>query len=85
MISAVVIRFNQQLHEDSKAKGQTLAKKLASESHEEYMVQQIRDQMAQMKLVMSDGEGNVRVVSGQMPQGGTEWMRYGMNKAGQTV
>ncbi|WP_198342621.1 hypothetical protein [Burkholderia ubonensis] len=81
-------RFNRQLHEDSKAKEQTLAKKLAAESDGKYTVQQIVDQMAQMDLVMSDGgvlPGNVRVASGEMPQDGTEWTRYGVNKAGQTV
>lgn len=81
-------RFNRQLHEDSKAKELTLAKKLASESDGKYTVQQIQDQMAQMDLVMSDGgvlPGNVRVASGEMPQDGTEWTRYGVNKAGQTV
>jgi filamentous hemagglutinin len=84
----VVIRFNRQLHEDSKAKEQTLAKRLASESGGKYTVQQIQDQMGQMDLVMSDGgvlPGNVRVASGEMPQDGTEWTRYGVNKAGQTV
>ncbi|WP_321851047.1 hypothetical protein [Burkholderia diffusa] len=76
------------MHEDSKAKEQTLAKKLAAESDGKYTVQQIQDQMAQMDLVMSDGgvlPGNVRVASGEMPQDGTEWTRYGVNKAGQTV
>ncbi|WP_157639117.1 hypothetical protein [Burkholderia ubonensis] len=51
-------------------------------------MQQIQDQMAQMDLVMSDGgvlPGNVRVASGEVPQDGTEWTRYGVNKAGQTV
>ncbi|EGD05528.1 hypothetical protein B1M_05966, partial [Burkholderia sp. TJI49] len=80
--------FNRQLHEDGKAKEQTLAKKLAAESAGKYTMQQIQDQMAQMDLVMSDGgvlPGNVRVASGEMPQDGTEWARYGVNKAGQTV
>ncbi|MBY4696516.1 hypothetical protein K6W21_20820 [Burkholderia latens] len=83
-----VDRFNRQLHEDGKAKEQTLAKKLAAESDGKYTMQQIQEQMAQMDLVMSDGgvlPGNVRVASGQMPQDGTEWTRYGVNKAGQTV
>lgn len=69
-------------------KEQTLSKKLASESDGKYTVLQIQDQMAQMDLVMSDGgvlPDNVRVVSGEMPQDGTEWTRYGVNKAGQTV
>ncbi|WP_413227419.1 hemagglutinin repeat-containing protein [Burkholderia sp. AU39826] len=81
-------RFNRQLHEDSKAKEQTLAKKLAAESGGKYTEQQIQEQMAQMDLVMSDGgvlPGNVRVASGDQPQDGTEWTRYGVNKAGQTV
>ncbi|WP_367303367.1 hemagglutinin repeat-containing protein [Burkholderia multivorans] len=88
LTGAAVDRFNRQLHEDNKAKEQTLAKKLASESDGKYTVQQIQDQMAQMDLVMSDGgvlPGNVRVASGEMPQDGTEWTRYGVNKAGQTV
>ncbi|KVD00778.1 hypothetical protein WJ47_00545 [Burkholderia ubonensis] len=66
-------RFNRQLHEDSKAKEQTLAKKLAAESDGKYTVQQIQEQMAQMDLVMSDGgvlPGNVLVASGEMPQDG---------------
>lgn len=88
LTGASVDRFNRQLHEDGKAKEQTLAKKLAAESDGKYTVQQIQDQMAQMDLVMSDGgvlPGNVRVASGEMPQDGTEWTRYGVNKAGQTV
>nr|WP_258179026.1 hemagglutinin repeat-containing protein [Burkholderia multivorans] len=55
LTGAAVDRFNRQLHEDNKAKEQTLAKKLASESDGKYTVQQIQDQMAQMDLVMSDG------------------------------
>lgn len=88
LTGAAVDRFNRQLHEDGRAKEQTLAKKLAAESDGKYTVQQIQDQMAQMDLVMSDGgvwPGNVRVASGEMPQDGTEWTRYGVNTAGQTV
>jgi filamentous hemagglutinin len=76
------------LHEDSKAKDQTLAKKLVAESAGKYTEQQIQEQMAQMDLVMSDGgvlPCNVRVALGDQPQDGTEWTRYGSNKAGQTV
>ncbi|WP_155768836.1 hemagglutinin repeat-containing protein [Burkholderia diffusa] len=83
-----VDRFNRQLHEDSKAKELTLAKKLATESGGKYTVEQIVDQMAQMNLVTSDGgmlPGNVRVASGDKPQDGTEWTQYGVNRAGQTV
>ncbi|PAJ80118.1 hemagglutinin repeat-containing protein [Burkholderia ubonensis] len=80
--------YNRRLHEDTKAKEQTLAKKLAAESGGKYAEQQIQEQMAQMDLVMSDGgmlPGNVRVASGDKPQDGTEWTQYGVNKAGQTV
>ncbi|MCF7694935.1 hypothetical protein KPG66_01985, partial [Mycetohabitans sp. B2] len=83
-----VDRFNRQLHEDTKAKEQTLAKKLAAESGGKYTVQQIEDQMAQMNLMTSDGgmlPGNVRVASGDKPQDGTAWTLYGVNRAGQTV
>ncbi len=83
-----VDRFNRQLHEDSKAKELTLAKKLATESGGKYTVEQIVDQMAQMNLVTSNGgmlPGNVQVASGDKPQDGTEWTQYGVNRAGQTV
>ncbi|NHH79148.1 tRNA nuclease CdiA-2 [Burkholderia gladioli] len=83
-----VDRFNRQLHEDSKAKELTLAKKLATESGGKYTVEQIVDQMAQMNLVTSNGgmlPGNVQVASGDKPQDGTDWTQYGVNRAGQTV
>ncbi|MGX7001399.1 hemagglutinin repeat-containing protein [Caballeronia sp. KNU42] len=79
--------YNRQLHEDSKAKEQTLAKKLADESGGKYTPEQIKDQMAQMNLTV-DGQtesGGVRVATGAQPQDGTQWQSYGVNKAGQQV
>jgi filamentous hemagglutinin len=79
--------YNRSLHEDSKAKEQTLAKKLADESAGKYTPAQIEDQMAQMNLT-ANGQtesGGVRVATGAQPQDGTEWQPYGVNKAGQQV
>ncbi|WP_260858626.1 hypothetical protein [Paraburkholderia sp. BCC1885] len=80
-------RFNRQLHEDSKAQEQTLAKKLADESGGKYTEQDIENQMARMDLTV-DGQtesGGVRVTTGAQPQDGTDWQSYGVNKAGQQV
>ncbi|WJF90294.1 hemolysin [Paraburkholderia bonniea] len=82
-----VDRFNRQLHEDSKAKEQTLARKLAEGSGGKYSVQDIENQMARMNLTV-DGQteaGGVRVATGVQPQDGTEWQSSGVNKAGQPV
>ncbi|WP_153076911.1 hypothetical protein [Paraburkholderia bonniea] len=80
-------RFNRQLHEDRKAKEQTLARKLAEGSGGKYSAQDIENQMARMNLTV-DGQteaGGVRVATEVQPQDGTEWQSYGVNKAGQPV
>lgn len=80
-------RFNRQLHEDSKAQEQTLAKQLADESGEKYTEQDIENQMARMDLTV-DGQtesGGVRVTTGAQPQDRTDWRFYGANKVGQQV
>ncbi|WP_217352305.1 hypothetical protein [Paraburkholderia bonniea] len=83
----MTIRFNRQLHEDRKAKEQTLAKKLANESGGKYTEQDIENQMARMDLTVNGQTepGGVRVATGAQPQDGTGWQSYGVNKAGQQV
>ncbi|VVD28098.1 two-partner secretion domain-containing protein [Paraburkholderia dioscoreae] len=80
-------RYNRQLHEDSKAKEQTLAKKLADESGGKYSEQDVENQMARMDLTVNGQteSGGVRVATGVQPQDGTDWQPYGVNKAGQQV
>ncbi|WP_153076405.1 hypothetical protein [Paraburkholderia bonniea] len=80
-------RFNRQLHEDSKAKAQTLARKLAEGSGGKYSEQDIENQMARMNLTV-DGQteaGGVRVATGVQPQDGTEWQSYGVTSPRKTV
>jgi filamentous hemagglutinin len=82
-----VDRYNRQVHEDSKAKEQTLAKKLADESGGKYTEQDIENQMARMDLTVNGQteSGGVRVATGVQPQDGTDWQPYGVNQAGQQV
>jgi filamentous hemagglutinin len=79
--------YNRSLHEDSKAKEQSLAKQLADGSGGKYTPEQIEDQMAQMNLTVNGQteSGGVRVATGTQPQDGTGWQSYGVNKAGQQV
>ncbi|WP_375541702.1 hemagglutinin repeat-containing protein [Paraburkholderia sp. CNPSo 3281] len=85
--SSTVDLYNRQLHEDSNAKEQTLAKKLADESGGRYTEQDIENQMARMDLTVNGQteSGGVRVATGAQPQDGTDWQSYGVNKAGQQV
>ncbi|WP_174769909.1 hypothetical protein [Paraburkholderia hayleyella] len=86
-VSGCRVRFNRQIHEDRKAKEQTLAKKLANESGGKYTEQDIENQMARMDLTVNGQTepGGVRVATGAQPQDGTGWQSYGVNKAGQQV
>ncbi|MGU7776369.1 hemolysin, partial [Burkholderia sp. MR1-5-21] len=83
-----VDRFNRQLHEDSKAKEQTLAKRLAEESDGKYTQVQIEDQMRIMGgLIGGDREfGTPATLVGEMPTDpGAKWQYAGTTDNGKPI
>ncbi|WP_155741232.1 hemagglutinin repeat-containing protein [Burkholderia pseudomultivorans] len=81
-------RFNRQLHEDSKAKEQTLAKQLAEKSKGRYTQEQIEDQMRIMGgSIGGDREsGAPATLVGTMPtDSGARWQYAGTTADGKQI